>query len=271
MAAPLAAQLGVDPRRTIAAPGPLVLSLDENGQLRILAVPVTGLALAGSVAGGTGDLQHPIVVGYTAEDYPGGAVAVDDLSLEVPDRKIVILAGPSGCGKTTTLRMVDRPVEPTGGRILLDGHDVAQGRPAALRRGIGYVIQQTGLFTHRTAEDNIATVPVLDGWRRGRAWPVSRHRRQLGRGIRRLRDRGPESQAVRAKAPRRRPERGTRNPAAAKAGAVRSAWEASRKRHVIRRCQVRRCAASRQGNHHPAWDGRWVGSRSADALRRSPV
>ncbi len=62
----------------------------------------------------------------------------------------MVLVGPSGCGKTTTLRMVNRLVEPTGGRILLDGRDVAQARPAALRRGIGYVIQQTGLFPHRT-------------------------------------------------------------------------------------------------------------------------
>jgi osmoprotectant transport system ATP-binding protein len=61
------------------------------------------------------------VVGYTAEDYPGGAVAVDDLSLEVPDRKIMILAGPSGCGKTTTLRMVNRLVEPTGAESCLTG------------------------------------------------------------------------------------------------------------------------------------------------------
>jgi osmoprotectant transport system ATP-binding protein len=64
---------------------------------------------------------QPIVVGYTAEDYPGGAVAVDDLSLEVPDRKIMILAGPSGCGKTTTLRMVNRLVEPTGAESCLTG------------------------------------------------------------------------------------------------------------------------------------------------------
>jgi osmoprotectant transport system ATP-binding protein len=110
-----------------------------------------------------------IVFEHVTKRYPGGTVAVDDLSLEVPDGKIMILVGPSGCGKTTTLRMVNRLVEPTGGRILLDGRDVAQARPAALRRSIGYVIQQTGLFPHRTVEDNIATVPLLNGWRRARA------------------------------------------------------------------------------------------------------
>jgi osmoprotectant transport system ATP-binding protein len=107
-----------------------------------------------------------IVFEHVTKRYPGGTVAVDDLSLEVPDGKIMVLVGPSGCGKTTTLRMVNRLVEPTGGRVLLDGRDVAQGRPAALRRGIGYVIQEGGLFPHRTVEDNIATVPRLNGWRR---------------------------------------------------------------------------------------------------------
>jgi osmoprotectant transport system ATP-binding protein len=107
-----------------------------------------------------------IVFEHVTKRYPGGTVAVDDLSLEVPDGKIMVLVGPSGCGKTTTLRMVNRLVEPTAGRILLDGRDVAQGRPAALRRGIGYVIQEGGLFPHRTVEDNIATVPRLNGWRR---------------------------------------------------------------------------------------------------------
>jgi osmoprotectant transport system ATP-binding protein len=101
--------------------------------------------------------------------YPDGTVAVDALDLEVPAGKTVVLVGPSGCGKTTTLRMVNRLVEPTGGRILLDGKDVREQNPARLRRGIGYVIQQTGLFPHRTVEDNIATVPVLNGWRRGKA------------------------------------------------------------------------------------------------------
>jgi len=110
-----------------------------------------------------------IVFEHVTKRYPGGTVAVDDLSLEVPDGKIMVLVGPSGCGKTTTLRMVNRLVEPTAGRILLDGRDVAQARPAALRRGIGYVIQQGGLFPHRTVEDNIATVPRLNGWRRAMA------------------------------------------------------------------------------------------------------
>jgi osmoprotectant transport system ATP-binding protein len=101
--------------------------------------------------------------------YPDGTVAVDALDLEVPAGKIVVLVGPSGCGKTTTLRMINRLVEPTQGRILLDGQDVRAANPARLRRGIGYVIQQTGLFPHRTVEDNIATVPLLNGWRRARA------------------------------------------------------------------------------------------------------
>ncbi len=101
--------------------------------------------------------------------YPDGTVAVDALDLEVPAGKIVVLVGPSGCGKTTTLRMINRLVEPTEGRILLDGKDVRAANPARLRRGIGYVIQQTGLFPHRTVEDNIATVPLLNGWRRARA------------------------------------------------------------------------------------------------------
>jgi osmoprotectant transport system ATP-binding protein len=101
--------------------------------------------------------------------YPDGTVAVDALDLEVPAGKIVVLVGPSGCGKTTTLRMINRLVEPTQGQILLDGQDVRAANPARLRRGIGYVIQQTGLFPHRTVEDNIATVPLLNGWRRARA------------------------------------------------------------------------------------------------------
>ena len=101
--------------------------------------------------------------------YPDGTVAVDALDLEIPPGKTVILVGPSGCGKTTSLRMINRLIEPTSGRILIDGRDVMQANPSQLRRGIGYVIQQTGLFPHRTIEDNIATVPVLSGWGRSRA------------------------------------------------------------------------------------------------------
>jgi len=106
--------------------------------------------------------------------YPGGTVAVDSLDLEVPAGKIMVLVGPSGCGKTTSLRMINRLVEPTSGRILLDGRDVQGVNPSVLRRGIGYVIQQTGLFPHRTIEDNIATVPLLSGWGRTRARARSR-------------------------------------------------------------------------------------------------
>jgi len=101
--------------------------------------------------------------------YRDGTVAVDGLDLEVPAGQTMVLVGPSGCGKTTSLRMINRLVEPTEGTILLDGTDIRTRNPAQLRRGIGYVIQQTGLFPHRTIEDNIATVPVLTGWTRKKA------------------------------------------------------------------------------------------------------
>jgi osmoprotectant transport system ATP-binding protein len=101
--------------------------------------------------------------------YPGGTVAVDHLDLEVPAGQTMVLVGPSGCGKTTTLRMINRLIEPSSGRILLDGQDIHQSNPSELRRGIGYVIQQSGLFPNRTIEDNIATVPLLIGWKKPRA------------------------------------------------------------------------------------------------------
>ncbi len=101
--------------------------------------------------------------------YPDGTVAVDSLDLDVPDGRVMVLVGPSGCGKTTTLRMINRLVEPTAGRVLIDGRNVADSDPSKLRRGIGYVIQQTGLFPHRTVEDNIATVPLLIGWKKASA------------------------------------------------------------------------------------------------------
>ncbi|MFI9644939.1 ABC transporter ATP-binding protein [Streptomyces sp. NPDC052040] len=101
--------------------------------------------------------------------YPDGTVAVDRLSLEIPDRSITVLVGPSGCGKTTTLRMINRMVEPTEGTISLDGVDIGQQPVTTLRRSMGYVIQNAGLFQHRTIVDNIATVPRLLGWKKDRA------------------------------------------------------------------------------------------------------
>ncbi|GGQ16643.1 ABC transporter ATP-binding protein [Streptomyces mutabilis] len=98
--------------------------------------------------------------------YPDGTVAVDRLSLEIPDRSITVLVGPSGCGKTTTLRMINRMIEPTEGTISLNGADLQQQPVTTLRRSMGYVIQNAGLFQHRTILDNIATVPRMIGWGR---------------------------------------------------------------------------------------------------------
>ena len=95
--------------------------------------------------------------------YPDGTVAVDALDLEAPSGEITVLVGPSGCGKTTSLRMINRMIDPTSGRIWLDDQDTARVKPAQLRRGIGYVIQHAGLFPHRTVVDNVATVPFLVG------------------------------------------------------------------------------------------------------------
>jgi osmoprotectant transport system ATP-binding protein len=103
-----------------------------------------------------------------SKQYADGTVAVQELSLDVGRGELAVLIGPSGCGKTTTMRMINRLVEPTSGRILLDGEDVTAGDPVALRRRIGYVIQQIGLFPHLTIRDNIATVPSLLGWKRDR-------------------------------------------------------------------------------------------------------
>lgn len=101
---------------------------------------------------------------YSQEARP----AVDDVSLSVEDGEFVTLVGPSGCGKTTLLKMINRLVEPTSGRIWVNGEDTATVSPTGLRRHIGYVIQQTGLFPHLRVEDNIAAVPKLLGWDRAR-------------------------------------------------------------------------------------------------------
>ncbi len=94
----------------------------------------------------------------------GGEPAVESLDLDVPTGEIVVLVGPSGCGKTTTLRLINRLIEPSGGTIEINGEDVTDIHPDRLRRRIGYVIQQVGLFPHQTIAENIATVPRMIGW-----------------------------------------------------------------------------------------------------------
>jgi len=103
-----------------------------------------------------------------SKQYADGTLAVHELTLDVRPGEVCVLVGPSGCGKTTTMRMVNRLVEPTSGRILVGGEDVTHGDPVALRRQIGYVIQQVGLFPHLTVRRNVATVPDLLGWSKAR-------------------------------------------------------------------------------------------------------
>ena len=113
-----------------------------------------------------------VVFEHVTKRYPGTSMgnpgAVEDLSLEIPAGKVCVLVGPSGCGKTTSLKMVNRLIEPTSGRILIGDTDVTKQDVIALRRGIGYVIQQVGLFPHQTVGENVATVPRLLGWDEGR-------------------------------------------------------------------------------------------------------
>ncbi|MEW2528878.1 betaine/proline/choline family ABC transporter ATP-binding protein [Streptomyces sp. NPDC047071] len=106
---------------------------------------------------------------HVTKRYADGTTAVDDLSFEVNEGELVTLVGPSGCGKTTTMKMVNRLIEPTSGRIFLDSDDISDIDPVHLRRRIGYVIQQVGLFPHKTVLDNTATVPHLLGVKRAKA------------------------------------------------------------------------------------------------------
>ncbi|MEV6338189.1 ATP-binding cassette domain-containing protein [Nocardia vinacea] len=108
-----------------------------------------------------------IVLDEVTKHYPGQRdPAVDRVSLTIPAGEIVVLVGPSGCGKTTTMRMINRLIEPTSGTITIGGRDVTGVNPDQLRRGIGYSIQQAGLFPHLTVAKNVATVPGLIGWDR---------------------------------------------------------------------------------------------------------
>jgi osmoprotectant transport system ATP-binding protein len=101
--------------------------------------------------------------------YPGSTEpAIQDLSFEVEEGETCVVIGPSGCGKTTTLKMVNRLIEPTGGRILIQDDNILNRDPVELRRGIGYVIQQIGLFPHMTISENICVVPRLLGWEKQR-------------------------------------------------------------------------------------------------------
>jgi osmoprotectant transport system ATP-binding protein len=112
----------------------------------------------------------PVRYAGATKRYPGSAkAAVEDLTLEVPAGEICVLVGPSGCGKTTAMRMVNRTVEMSEGDIFIGEQSVRDRNPAQLRREIGYVIQQIGLFPHRTIAENIGAVPQLLGWKKERA------------------------------------------------------------------------------------------------------
>jgi osmoprotectant transport system ATP-binding protein len=112
----------------------------------------------------------PVRYASATKRYPGSVkAAVEELTLEVPAGEICVLVGPSGCGKTTAMRMVNRTVEITEGDIFIGEQSVRDRNPAQLRREIGYVIQQIGLFPHRTIAENIAAVPQLLGWKKERA------------------------------------------------------------------------------------------------------
>jgi osmoprotectant transport system ATP-binding protein len=105
-----------------------------------------------------------ITLENVGKTYPDGTVAVGDFSLEVHAGDLAVLIGPSGCGKSTILRMINRLIEPTGGRILIDGQNILERNPVELRRHIGYVIQNVGLFPHQNIRTNVGTVPRLLGW-----------------------------------------------------------------------------------------------------------
>jgi osmoprotectant transport system ATP-binding protein len=118
--------------------------------------------------GGDGSTAQEIRLEGVSKIYPDGTVGVAELDLTFAAGELSVLVGPSGCGKTTTMKMINRIIEPTTGRILLGGEDVTRVHPEQLRRRIGYVIQSIGLFPHQTVRANVATVPKLLGWDRKR-------------------------------------------------------------------------------------------------------
>jgi osmoprotectant transport system ATP-binding protein len=110
----------------------------------------------------------PIKLENVRKQYPDGTVAVEGLSMELAAGETTVLIGPSGCGKSTVLRMINRLIEASGGTIHVDGHDVRRQDAAKLRRSIGYVIQNVGLFPHQSIRTNVGTVPRLIGWPKAR-------------------------------------------------------------------------------------------------------
>ena len=109
-----------------------------------------------------------IEIAHLTKRFAEGAAAVDDLTFAIGEGEICVLIGPSGCGKTTTMRMINRLIEPDSGKVTIAGRDITDVDPVQLRRSVGYVIQQVGLFPHMTIAENIATVPQLLGWESSR-------------------------------------------------------------------------------------------------------
>jgi osmoprotectant transport system ATP-binding protein len=131
---------------------------------------MTATAVPGRAETTTTTAAEPMIrLEELTKRYPGQSEpAVDRVSMDIAKGEIVVLVGPSGCGKTTTMELINRLIEPTSGRIILDGDDVTRDDPDALRRRIGYVIQEIGLFPHLKVAQNIAVVPKLLGWSRRR-------------------------------------------------------------------------------------------------------
>jgi osmoprotectant transport system ATP-binding protein len=138
--------------------GPVVTGRTAPAQV-VPATPAPPVTPAGTAM---------ITLAGIRKEYPDGTVAVHGLDLRIAAGELVVLIGPSGCGKSTVLRMINRLIEPTAGRITLDGADVTRIDPVELRRRIGYIIQNVGLFPHQTIRTNVATVPRLLGWSKGR-------------------------------------------------------------------------------------------------------